>query len=197
MKKKLAVMMVLLFGLAMVLASCAALQKPTASNFKNPVITLEEFMVPQYDGYWYYGAKTKPDKGQAGDHGAPLPMTFLFNIQNPNPYPVMLDGFRFTVAFDKEFPLVTVNNQDAYWLPAGKTDQVRATTMITTRSALLSLLVTAGYKLKAKKWSPWDALERWWTGVPDFSVPVTVDEGSFTFTAGGVTRTLPFKAEFQ
>ena len=197
MKKKLAVMMVLLFGLAMVLASCAALQKPTASNFKNPVITLEEFMVPQYDGYWYYGAKTKPDKGKAGNHGAPLPMTFLFNIQNPNPYPVMLDGFRFTVAFDKEFPLVTVNNQDAYWLPAGKTDQVRATTMITTRSALLSLLVTAGYKLKAKKWSPWDALERWWTGVPDFSVPVTVDEGSFTFTAGGVTRTLPFKAEFQ
>ena len=197
MKKKLAMMMVLIFGLAMVLASCAALQKPTASNFKNPVITLEEFMVPQYDGYWYYGAKTKPTKGKAGNHGAPLPMTFLFNIQNPNPYPVMLDGFRFTVAFDKEFPLVTVNNQDAYWIPAGKTDQVRATTMITTRSALLSLLVTAGFKLKAKKWSPWDALERWWTGVPDFSVPVTVDEASFTFTAGGVTRTLPFKAEFK
>ena len=197
MKKKLAMMMVLIFGLAMVLASCAALQKPTASNFKNPVITLEEFMVPQYDGYWYYGAKTKPTKGKAGNHGAPLPMTFLFNIRNPNPYPVMLDGFRFTVAFDKEFPLVTVNNQDAYWIPAGKTDQVRATTMITTRSALLSLLVTAGYKLKAKKWSPWDALERWWTGVPDFSVPVTVDEASFTFTAGGVTRTLPFKAEFH
>ena len=197
MKKKLAMMMVLIFGLAMVLASCAALQKPTASNFKNPVITLEEFMVPQYDGYWYYGAKTKPTKGKAGNHGAPLPMTFLFNIRNPNPYPVMLDGFRFTVAFDKEFPLVTVNNQDAYWIPAGKTDQVRATTMITTRSALLSLLVTAGFKLKAKKWSPWDALERWWTGVPDFSVPVTVDEASFTFTAGGVTRTLPFKAEFH
>ena len=45
----------------------------------------------------------------------------------------------FTVVFDKEFSLVTYNNQDEYWIPAGKTDQVRATTLITVRSALLSL----------------------------------------------------------
>ncbi|MFH1489400.1 MAG: hypothetical protein ABII06_10885 [Pseudomonadota bacterium] len=195
MKKKLAMMMILIFGTAMVLASCAALQKPTASNFKNPVITLEEFMVPQYDGYWYYSGKTKATQGKDDDRGAPLPMTFLFNIQNPNPYPVLLDGFKFTVAFDKEFSLVTVNNQDAYWIPAGKTDQVRATTMITVRSALLSLMVTAGFTLKEKNWTPWQALERWWKGVPEYTVPVTVHEGSFTFTADGVTRTLPFKAE--
>jgi len=194
MKKKLVLMTVLIFGLGVVLASCAALQpKPTAANFKSPVITLEEFMVPQYDGYWYYGGKTKPVKGKAGNHGAPLSMTFLFNIQNPNPYPILLDGFKFTVAFDKDFDMVTVNNQDAYWIPAGKTDQVRATTMITVRSGLLSLLVTSGYKLKARKWSPWAALERWWAGVPVLSVPVTVHEGAFTFTAGGVIRVLPFK----
>jgi hypothetical protein len=63
MNKRLALMTVLLFGLAVVFASCAALQKPTAANFKDPVITLESFMVPQYDGYWYYGSKIKPTKG--------------------------------------------------------------------------------------------------------------------------------------
>ena len=189
-------MTVLLFGLAVVFASCAALQKPTKANFKDPTITLESFMVTQYDGYWYYSSKIKPTKGTAGDHGAALPMSFLFNVTNPNPYPVLLDDFRFTVAFDKEFDLVTVVNQDSYWIPAGKTQQVRASTLITVRSGLLSLLVTGGFKLKAKGISAWDALEKWWVGIPDYSVPVTVHEGAATFRADGVTKTLAFKAEF-
>ena len=196
MNKRLALMTVLLFGLVVVFASCAALQKPTEANFKDPTITLESFMVTQYDGYWYYSSKIKPTKGTAGDHGAALPMSFLFNVTNPNPYPVLLDDFRFTVAFDKEFDLVTVVNQDSYWIPAGKTQQVRASTLITVRSGLLSLLVTGGFKLKAKGISAWDALEKWWVGVPDYSVPVTAHEGAATFRADGVTKTLAFKAEF-
>jgi hypothetical protein len=196
MNKRLALMTVLLFGLAVVFASCAAMQKPTAANFKDPVITLESFMVPQYDGYWYYSSKIKPTKGKAGNHSAPLPMSFLFNVNNPNPYPILLDGYQFTVAFDKEFDLVTVVNQDSYWIPAGKTQQVRASTLITVRSALLSLLVTGGFKLKAKGISPWDALEKWWVGVADYSIPVSVHEGAATFRADGITKIVAFKAEF-
>jgi len=186
----------LIIGVAVAFASCAGVQtKPTAANFKNPIIKLESFMVPQYDGYWYFSKKVKPTKGDAGDRGAPLPLSFLFSIQNPNPYPVLLKGFRFTVAFDG-FDLVTFNNEDSYWIPAGKTDEVRATTMITTRSALLSLLVTGGFKLKAAKMSPWKALEKWWRGVPEYSVPVVVHEGAATFMADGVTKVLPFEAKF-
>ncbi len=197
MNKKLIWITILIFGMALVLASCAGMKtKPTAQNFKTPIIKLESFEVPQYDGYWYISKKVKPTKGEAGNRGAPLPMSFLFSITNPNPYPILLDGFSFTVAFDKDFDLVTYNNQDSYWIPAGKTDQVRATTMITTRSALLSLLVTGGYKLKARGWSPWQALERWWKGVPNYSVPVTVKEGAFTFRADGVEKVVPFEATF-
>jgi len=195
MNKRLALLTVLIFGLGLLLASCAGMQKPTASNFKDPVITLDSFMVPQYDGYYYYSAKIKPTMGKAGDRGAPLPMTFLFNIENPNPYPILLEGFNFTVAFDKEFDLVTVNNQDAYWIPAGKTDQIRATTLITVRSALLSLLVTGGFTLKEKGWSPWDALERWWTNVPDMAVPITIKDASFNFSADGFIKVIPFSAD--
>jgi hypothetical protein len=197
MYKRLALMTVLLFGLAVVFASCAGMPaKPTASNFKDPVITLESFEVPQYDGYWYFSKKVAPTKGEAGDRGAPLPMSFLFNIENPNPYPVLLEGFIFTVAFDNDFELVTLNNRDSYWLPAEKTDQVRVTSMITARSALLSVLVTGGYKLKAKGWSPWQALERWWNGVPEFSVPISVREGAAIFKADGVMKVLAFQANF-
>jgi hypothetical protein len=195
MNKRLALITVLLFGLGVVLASCAGMQaKPSEENFKDPVIRFESFMVPQYDGYWYYGAKIKPTKGDAGDHGAPLPMTFLFSIENPNPYPVLLEDYMFTVAFDMDFNLVTVNNQDSCWIPAGKTNHVRATTLITARSALLSLLVTGGYKLKERGWSPWDALAKWWKGVPESAVSVLIDEGAFTFSADGVTKVVAYKA---
>jgi len=198
MKKKLVLLTVSLFALAFVFASCAGMQvKPTAANFQSPKITLSSFEVPEYDGYWYFSGKVKPTKGDAGDRGAPLPMSFLFDIQNPNPYPVLLEGIKFTVVFDNDFQVVTVNDDDSHWLAAGKTDQVRCTTMITARSALLSMLVTGGYTLKEHGWSPWQALERWWRGIPNYSVPVKVAEGAFTFNAGGMVKVLPFEAEVK
>jgi len=197
-KKSIILLTALMFGMGLIFVSCVGVQvKPTAANFKAPVITLESFEVPQYDGYWYYGGKTKPDKGKAGDHGAPLPMSFLFNVKNPNPYPILLDGFKFTVAFDEVFDLVTVNNMDSYWIPAGKTTHVRATTLITVRSGLLALLVTGGYKLKDRGWSAWQALEKWWEGASGYAIPITVHEGAFTFKANGVMKILPFKATFK
>ncbi len=195
MHKRLVLLTLMIFALSVVFVSCAGMQvQPTAANFKAPVITLNSFEVPQYDGYWYISSKTKPVKGDAGNRGAPLPMSFLFDIQNPNPYPILLEGLKFTVAFDNDFQLVTLNNNDEYWIPAGKTDQVRVDTMITVRSALLNLLVTSGYQLKARGWSAWDALERWWKGVPDYSVPVKVTEGAFTFKADGLVKVLPLEA---
>ena len=187
-----------LFLLAMVffLSSCAGVQvQPSASNFKKPDLILEMLEVPQYDGYWYYSKGVKPTKGEPGDRGAPLPMSFLFNVENPNPYTVSLEGLRFTVSFEG-FELITVNNSDEYLIPGNSIDQIRFNTMITARSALLSLLVTGGFKLKEKGWSPWDALERWWTGVPNYEVPVTLKDGSATFSADGITKVVPFELNF-
>ena len=84
----------------------AAAQDKAAPEFKDPSITLEMFEVPQYDGYWYFAASVAPTKGEAGDRGAPLSMSFLFNVENPNPYPVLLEGVQFTVALDNEFDVV-------------------------------------------------------------------------------------------
>lgn len=194
MRKRLIFLTILIFGLSIALASCVTTQvKPTEKNFVAPKIALEGYEVPQYDGYWYFSSKVKPTKGDAGNRGAPLPMSFLFTITNPNPYPVELNGVRFSVVFDKEFNLITYNSQDSIWIPAGKTNEVRATTLLMPRAALLSLLVTGGFALKEKGWSPWDALERWWKGVPEYSVPVDVAEATFTFSADGVTKVYPFK----
>lgn len=197
MNKRLAWILTIVFGLGMALASCAGLEtKPTAADFKAPIVKLVLFEVPQYDGYWYYAKAVKPTKGKEDDRGAPLPMSFLFEIRNPNPYPVLLEGITYTVAFDKDFEVITTNNNDSYWIPAGKTDQVRLTTLVTVRSALTGLLLANAPLLKNKGMEAWATLEKWWNGVPVGTVPVTVKMASFTFTADGLTKVVPFEATY-
>jgi len=193
-KKSIILLTALMFGIGLVFVSCAGVQvKPTAANFAAPTIALESIEVPQYDGYWVY-SKMTPTKGKGGG-SAPLPLAVTFNITNPNTYPVLLDGYKFTIAFE-EFDMVTVNGYDTQWIPAGKTNQLRANTMITPGTAVLTLLVTGGFKLKAKGIDAWAALEKWWTTIPDMAFPINIHEGAFTFTANGVTKTTGFKATY-
>ena len=195
-KKPTTLLMALIFGMGVLFPAYAGMQtKPTAASFKNPAIALELIEVPQFDGYYYYAKSIEPTKGTAGDHGAPLPVAVTFNITNPNPYPVLLDGYKFTIAFE-EFDMTTVTGYDTQWIPAGKTNQLRITKMMTVRGGLLSLLVTGGFKLKAKGTNAWAALEKWWTTIPDMAFPITIHEGAFTFNADGVSKTLPFKGVY-
>jgi len=188
----------LIFCLSVALISCVTTQvKPTEKNFIAPKITLESFEVPQYDGYWYISKKTKPTKGQAGDRGAFLPMSFVFNIENPNPYPISLEEIQYSVLFDKEFVMITTADQVSNWIPPGKSDQVRVTTMITARSALVGLLLANAVTLKAKGWKMWDTLEKWWKGVPEGTTPVIFSQGAFTFTANGLTKVYPYEVQAQ
>jgi hypothetical protein len=198
MKKKLALITVLIFGLSAALMSCVGVPvKPNESNFVAPKIELESFSVPFYDGYWYIAASTKPTKGDAGDRGAFLPMSFVFKITNTNAYPINLEEIKYSVVFDKEFVMMTAADQMSNWIPPGKSDEVRVTTMITARSALVGLLLANAVALKAKGWNPWDTLEKWWKGVPEGTTPVTLTECAFTFTADGVMRVYPFKVQAQ
>ena len=82
-KKSTLILMALILGAGVVFFSCAGMEvKPTAANFKAPVIALELIEVPQFDGYYYYAKSIEPTKGTAGDHGAPLPVAVTFNITN-------------------------------------------------------------------------------------------------------------------
>lgn len=196
MNKRLALIIALVFGMGVVFASCAGMAtKPTAANFKAPVIALESVEVPHYDGYWYYSGTIKPTKGEAGNHGAPLVVAPTFSITNPNPYPIFLEGYRFTIAFD-DCDVVTVNGYDTQWIPAGKTNQLRPTVMITTRSVLLGVGAVSAHKLKAMGLNIWQGMEKWWTTIADMAFPIKVHEGAFNFSADGVYKVLPFEGTY-
>lgn len=181
--------------LGAVLIGCATGSKPSESAFKTPVVTLSSVEVPYYTGWWYFSNKVQPTKGQAGDYGAPLAVAYIFDIQNPNPYPVMMDGFKFTVAFDG-IDVNTVSSPEVQWIPGHKTNQVRVLALSDARAALLSLMVTGGFELKQRGTNVWEQLEKWWTDAKDYSLDMEVREGSAVFRAGGVTKVAAFTGKF-
>jgi len=196
MKIKRVLLIAYIFGMGLILISCAGMQtKPTEANFKPPVVSLESVQVTQYNGYWYYDAKITPVKGKAGANSAMLPMAFLFNIVNPNDYPVKLDGFGFTVAFEG-FEVNMVNAFETQWIPAGKTNQLSVMSIVDVQQVLLSLLIPSHEQVKAKNTTPWDLLEKWWSEIPNMTVPIGVGKGTATFTANGVQKIIPFTAKY-
>ena len=181
---------------AAMLSGCAGMMvTPTSQNFKAPVVTLDSMEVAHAFGYWYFSNKVAPTKGKPDNVGAPLDLAFIFNIENPNEYAVKMENLKFTVAFE-EFDLNTVASTDTMWIPAGKTNQVRVHAHFDVRQSLLSLLVTGGFQLKAKGTNAWDQLEKWWTGIPEYTVPVYVNAGSALFKADSLTQVVTFKATF-
>jgi hypothetical protein len=196
MKRK-AIVLSCLFALvaAAFFGGCAGMHKASESNFVAPTVTLSHVELQHYFGWWFYSAKVKPTKGKAGNNGAPLDYAFVFEIMNPNKYPILLEGFSFSVALE-EFGLNRAISPETMWIPPGKTNQLRVHAVFDVRPVQMSLLVTGGFKLKEKGVSFWDQLEKWWTGAPNFSFPISVNEGSAVFSADGVTKVVAFDATF-
>jgi hypothetical protein len=169
--------------------------KPTEKNFKAPVVTLDHMEVAHAFGYWYFSKKVAPTKGKPDNVGAPLDLAFTFNVENPNDFAVLLEDFRFGVAFE-EFEVNTVVSAAAQWIPAGKTNQIKVHAHFDVRQTLLSLLVTGGFKLKEKNSNAWAQLEAWWTGIPEYTVPISVKGGSAIFKADGLSKVASFDAVF-
>lgn len=181
------------------LAGCAGMSsKASSTNFKNPEVALNHVEVPSYFGYWFYNNKvqpTNPKEAKPGNNGAPLIYAFIFNVKNPNDFPVLMDNLKFTVALEG-FELNTVGSIEEIWIPGGKTTQLRVPCVLGVWEAFMSLGVVGGVQLKAMNKAPWDMLEKWWTTAPDFSFPVEVRDGSAVFKADGITKVSAFKAKY-
>ena len=139
----------LIYILALV-SGCASKNQPLEDNFKDPLIGLDHVEISYYAGYYYFSNEVTPTRGKADDYGAPLLMTFVYKIHNPNLYPIMLDGFSFAVKFEG-FKVNNVIFPVDMWIPAGKTNLLRVPAMFDTRQALLALIMPEAAKLNDKK----------------------------------------------
>jgi hypothetical protein len=182
--------------LTLVLAvSCATTGPGPAGTIKAPVVALENVELAHYWGFWYFGKKVAPTKGKPTDAGAPMDLAFVFNVTNPNPFPVKLEDLKFSVAFE-DFELNTVTAYETMWIPPNKTNQYRVHAMFDVFTSFLSLGVTGGFQLKARNVAPWDQLEKWWDGVQTFSFPISVNNGTATFKADDKSVISSFRAVY-
>lgn len=182
--------------LAVFLCACTAVQKKSEdTGFQSPSVSLKDVKIPRNWGWWFFSDQVTPTHGKPGNYGAPLALAFIFEIHNPNSFAVELVHLTFRVVMD-DFELDTVIVPEAMWIPASKTNQLRATSVIDVRLAQLSLLAGGTSRLKDEGVTIWEALERYWTGIVDFSTPVQVEDGSAVFKAEGVERSVSFNAHF-
>jgi hypothetical protein len=197
MKKKLILMTVLLFGLGVVLTSCVTIPvKPTEANFKDPVIKLDSIQLGYYEGFWYYGkAKVAMGKAPAGGGSSPVGLDFVFEITNPNEYPVLLESAQFFLYFD-DYELRIVRDNNPMWIPAGKTNTKMMTVTLTPFSTYVKFLLASKQLAMERGDKPWDKITQWWTGLADMSFPIDVKEASFVFSADGVSKAIGVEARY-
>jgi len=196
-KKYTALLIALIFGMGVLFASCAGVPtKPTAANFKDPVITLDYVAPSYYEGFWYYGkAKVAMGKAPSGGGSSPVTVDFVFEIANPNSYPIKLDSSQFFLYFD-DYELRIVRDNNAMWIPAGKTNSKVMHVTLTPFSTYVKFLL-ASKELSIKRGDkPWDKITQWWNGLPDMSFKVDVKDASFTFSANGVSKAIAVNATY-
>jgi len=194
MNKRLALIMLLLFGLTVVFASCATLWGPTESNFKNPEVKLDSVQISYYEGFWTYGkAKVAMGKAPKGGGSSPVSLDFVFEITNPNRYPIMLDSAKFFLYFE-DYELRVVNDNNPQWIPPGKTNAKVLSVTLTPVSTFGKFILAHAMKAKERGDKPWELIEKWWTGLPDMAFPIHVKEGSFVFVADGIVKVVPVEA---
>lgn len=197
MDKRLASLMALIFCLGFVMASCAGMMaKPTESNFKAPGLKLDSIQLSYYEGFWYYG-KAKPEMGKAPSGGGSSPVTldFVFEISNPNEYPIQYESCSFFLFFE-DYELRVVNDSNPMWIPPGKTN-TKVLSVTLTPISTYGKFRLAGKQLAMERGDkPWDKITKWWNELPEMSFPIDLKDGNFTFRADGVAKVLPVKMRY-
>ena len=199
MNKRQALLMAFILALGTVLVSCAGMMtKPTEANFKAPEVVLDSVQLSYYEGFWYYGGKTKTAMGKApkGGGSSPITLAFVFEITNPNPYPISLDSSSFFLFFE-DYELRVVNDSNAMWIPAGKTNSKVLHVTLTPFSTYVKFLLASKQIAMERGDKPWDKITKWWTELPEMSFPIDLKEGNFTFSAeGGAVKVIPIAIRY-
>jgi len=178
------------------MAGCAFLKNIfSPQEMEPPSVKLIRVEVAREWGWWFYAQNIPPTRGDAGNHGAPLVLAFIFQIKNPNTYPVMMDRFKFAVKFETT-ELDEIKLNEVMWIPSGKVNELRAYSLLDAQSARLNLLVEEGEALKKKNISLWSVIKKYWTEIPQFKNPISVTDGKAEFKAKNKTKIISFSAAY-
>ncbi|HET7087204.1 MAG TPA: hypothetical protein VFL17_01000 [Anaerolineae bacterium] len=191
-----ALLITLICGAALIaLGACGA---PTPSPaLQNPTVGLDHVEVASY-----FPWPPPPGEGTPAPPPVRVPMVlaFIFDIANPNSYPVMLKDLQYTVEFEAApnafFPVGNPFAHEDMSIPANSTNQLRVTMVLDSLVTPGNLAVTSGSRLQEMGLSAGEVVQNWWANVGDFTFKIKVTGGSAEFSSSGGNAVVPFEGEY-
>ncbi|HSB68825.1 MAG TPA: hypothetical protein VLT62_05795 [Candidatus Methylomirabilis sp.] len=173
--------------IALLAVGCAT--KPGAGgSAQSPQVKLERVEVASYFPYAAPPARV------------PLVLGFIFDLTNPNDFPVTLEEFKFTIAFEAKpgeyFPLNTPMVYETQHIPGKAANQLRVTVVLDSLIVPGNLAVTSGTRVVSLGLKPGDVVKEWWEKIGDFSFGIQVIEGVAMFSTPGGSAVVPFQDRF-
>jgi hypothetical protein len=186
MRKALLIMIMAIFAV-WGMSGCKPGLLPTDEAGK-PKITLERVEVMSYFPWVDLPART------------PMALGFVFNVNNPSGYNVMLDNIKFTVSFgvapDKYIEIATPMYYDRIYFPPHTTGQYRIVSIMDSVTMRLTLLVAQAPKIQALNLKADDVIKDWYSKIGDFGFGVKISEGMAVFTTDKGDVFVPFEGMF-
>jgi hypothetical protein len=130
----------------------------------------------------------------------PMALGFVFNVQNPSGYNIMLDNIKFTVSFEAApNQYIEINTPVAYdriYFPSNTTSQYRIVSLMDSMTINLTLLVAQAPKIQALGIKPADVIKNWYAKIGDFAFGIKVSEGMAVFASEKGDIFVPFEGYF-
>jgi hypothetical protein len=179
MKKPATMLVTLLVLFGFTVLPAMALEAPVVTLERIEVASIQPFFVKPRIGY---KSEKEPGKEMTYGYSSTFNLAYIFDIKNPNKQPVMLDELQFTTAFDG-FEVNTPMAYEDSWIPPGKTNQLRVVSTTEAYPTIVNLEVGAqnAARIQEMKTSAGALVKKWFDTVSDFSVPITVTNGTALF----------------
>lgn len=130
----------------------------------------------------------------------PLALGFVFDINNPSAYNIMLDNLKFAFSFEVTPDYyVEINvpvSYDRIYFPPKMTSQYRIVSIIDSAVVNGKLAVTQGAKLQDLNLKPADLLKNWYDKIGDFGFGIKVSEGMAVFSSDKGDLFISFEGKF-
>ncbi len=156
----------LLVLLAIGVVACAAPPATPVVESKPPTVALNRVEVASY--FPYPAAPPTPTPAPSPSTlNIPLVLAYVFDVANPNAYPVTLTSLKFATDFEaapnEYFTLNTPIVDDPMSVPGVSSNRLRVTVVYNTAAAFLTLAVTSGARVKSLGLNPAEVVTKWWT----------------------------------
>ena len=153
-----------------------------------PKITLDRVEVMSYFPWADLPART------------PMALGFVFNVNNPSGYNVMLDNIKFTVSFEAApnnyIEIATPTYYDRVYFPPHTTEPISNCKCHGFGHDAINPPGRSGTKIQALNLNPNDVIKDWYSKIGDFGFGVKVSEGMAVFTTEKGDVFVPFEGKF-